>query len=53
MTIRAMKLGAKIVEFPTREGMRIAGHTGATSIPTGFRFLRRFFSELTGEFGRV
>lgn len=47
MTIRALRIGANIVEFPTHEGPRIAGETGAASIPTGFRFLRRFFSELS------
>ncbi len=46
MTIRAMRAGAAIVEFPTCEGPRIAGKTGAPSIPTGMRFLRRFFAEL-------
>jgi hypothetical protein len=47
MTIRALRAGANIVEFPTHEGLRIAGETGAPSIPTGFRFIRRFLSELT------
>ncbi|MCB0361916.1 MAG: glycosyltransferase [Bdellovibrionales bacterium] len=46
MTMRAMKKGLKIVEFPTIEGERIAGETGAQSIPTGMRFLRRLWSEL-------
>lgn len=46
MTIRAMKHGLKIVEFPTYEGQRIAGDTGAPSIPTGIRFIKRFFAEL-------
>lgn len=46
MTIRALRSGANIVEFPTHEGKRIAGDTGAASIPTGLRFLQRFFTEL-------
>jgi glycosyltransferase involved in cell wall biosynthesis len=46
MTIRAMKLGLKIVEFPTREGSRIGGESGAPSIPTGLRFLRLLWSEI-------
>ncbi len=46
MTIRALKSKLKIVEFPTIEGERIAGETGAPSIPTGLRFIRRFFIEL-------
>jgi glycosyltransferase involved in cell wall biosynthesis len=45
MTIRALKLGLNIVEFPTHEGARIAGETGAPSIPTGVRFLKRLWSE--------
>lgn len=46
MTIRALGLGLKIVEFPTVEGPRVAGETGAPSIPTGLRFLGRLRSEL-------
>lgn len=46
ITIRAMRLGASIAEYPTHEGSRIAGNSGASSIPTGLRFLRRFASEL-------
>ena len=46
MTIRALKARMKIVEFATIEGERIAGETGAPSIPTGLRFIRRFFTEL-------
>lgn len=47
MTIRALKARLNIVEFPTIEGKRVAGETGAPSIPTGLRFIRRFFIELT------
>jgi glycosyltransferase involved in cell wall biosynthesis len=45
MTIRALRTGLKIVEFPTAEGTRIAGGTGAPSIPTGMRFLKRLWTE--------
>jgi hypothetical protein len=47
MTIRALRAGAAIVEFPTCERARIAGKTGAPSFPTGVRFLRRFLAELS------
>jgi len=46
MTIRGFKKKKKIVEFPTIEGSRIAGETGAPSIPTEFRFVRRLWREL-------
>lgn len=46
MTMRALKKKLNIVEFPTVEGERIAGETGAPSIPTGIRFLKRLWSEL-------
>jgi glycosyltransferase involved in cell wall biosynthesis len=46
MTMRALKQKLTIVEFPTFEGHRIAGETGASSIPTGIRFVKRFLSEL-------
>jgi glycosyltransferase involved in cell wall biosynthesis len=46
MTMRALRAGARVVEFPTHEHPRIAGNTGAPSIPTGLRFVRRFFTEL-------
>lgn len=45
-TIRAFKNKLKVVEFPTHEGERYAGETGAPSIPTGIRFVKRFFVEL-------
>jgi glycosyltransferase involved in cell wall biosynthesis len=48
MTMRALKHGLKIAEFPTHEGQRVAGETGAQSIPTGLRFVGRFFKELLG-----
>ena len=46
MTIRALKKKMAIVEFPTREGQRVAGETGAARFPTGLRFLRRLWAEL-------
>jgi glycosyltransferase involved in cell wall biosynthesis len=46
MTIRALKQRMTIVEFPTREGQRVAGVTGASSLPTGIRFLKRLWREL-------
>jgi glycosyltransferase involved in cell wall biosynthesis len=45
MTIRAMANRLAIVEFPTVEGHRIAGETGAPSLPTGLRFIRCFLRE--------
>lgn len=46
MTIRALKKKLNIVEFPTHEGQRVAGDTGAPSIPTGIRFVKRLFAEM-------
>ena len=46
MTIRALRKGMTIVEFPTREGARVAGVTRASSFPTGLRFLKRLWLEL-------
>jgi len=48
MTIRALKHRMKIVEFPTIEGQRIAGGTGAPSFPTGIRFIKRLYQEWLG-----
>jgi hypothetical protein len=45
MTMRSMKKGLKIVEFPTVEGNRVYGVTGAPSIPTGIAFIKRFALE--------
>jgi glycosyltransferase involved in cell wall biosynthesis len=45
MTMRAMKAGLRIAEFPTHEGQRVAGETQAKSIPTGIRFIKCFFRE--------
>lgn len=46
MTMRALHAGLKIAEFPTYEGQRVAGDTGAPSFPTGVKFIKRFFREL-------
>lgn len=46
MTIRAFKNRMKIAEFPTHEGTRVAGESGAPSLPTGIRFLKRLWTEL-------
>jgi hypothetical protein len=45
MTIRAMKKRLKIEEFPTVEGNRVFGKTGAPSVPTGIAFVKRFIKE--------
>lgn len=46
MTIRALKKKLNVVEFPTHEGQRVAGDTGAPSLPTGLRFIKRLFIEM-------
>jgi glycosyltransferase involved in cell wall biosynthesis len=45
MTMRALAQRMTIVEFPTHEGARIAGETGAPSLPTGLRFIGCFWRE--------
>lgn len=47
MTMRALKARMRIAEFSTIEGERVAGETQAQSIPTGLRFIRAFWRELT------
>lgn len=47
MSMRALKQRLNIVEFPTYEGDRLAGDTQAHAIPTGLRFIRAFWRELT------
>ncbi|MBI3299575.1 MAG: glycosyltransferase family 2 protein [Elusimicrobia bacterium] len=44
-SIRAMKLGLKVAEFPTHEGGRI-GPGGSPALPLGLQFLRLFASEV-------
>lgn len=46
MTTRCMKLGKKIIEFPTNEGSRIGGESYAKSIPTGIAFLKCLWNEI-------
>ena len=46
MVIRALKLGIRITEFPTREGNRIDGATNFSSIPTGLAELKLLWREL-------
>ena len=48
MTMRAMKKRLRIEEFPTVEGNRVYGATGAPSIPTGIAFVKRFIKECMG-----
>ncbi len=47
MTIRALRARLAIAEFPTHEGERVAGETGAPSLPTGIRFVKKLWSEWT------
>ncbi len=47
MTMRALKTRLKVVEFPTIEGQRVAGATGAPSFDTGVRFIKRLWTEAT------
>ena len=46
MSIRAKKLGLKIVEIPTIEGNRIGGESGSKAIPTGLLFVRFLLREI-------
>lgn len=46
MSIRAMKLGLRLAEIPTREGPRLGGVSTARSLPTGLAFVRAFLREL-------
>lgn len=46
MTIRALKLNAKIAEIPTVEGNRIGGQSTAIAIPTGLKVLKLYFHEI-------
>ncbi len=44
-SIRALKLGLRIAEFPTFEADRIGGESYATSLPTGLAMLKLFARE--------
>jgi glycosyltransferase involved in cell wall biosynthesis len=46
MSIRALKLKLKVVEFPTYEGNRIGRPTTAHSITTGIKFLKLLAREI-------
>ena len=46
MSIRCMKSGLSIKEFPTIEGQRKFGVTGAPSFKTGLAFIKRFIMEV-------
>jgi hypothetical protein len=46
MSIRAMKIGLKIKEFPTGEGQRIGSVSKLLAIPTGLKFLRLMAREI-------
>ena len=46
MVIRALKLGMRIDEFPTREGERIGGATSFPSLQTGIKELGLVWDEL-------
>ena len=48
MTIRAMRAGMKVAEFPSHEGARIGGETKAPSFPTGVKFIKCLFEEILG-----
>lgn len=45
-SIRAMKLGLRIAEFPTHEGQRVGGESYATSWPTGMAMMETVAREL-------
>lgn len=45
-TIRALKLGLRIAEFPTIEGNRIGPEKGSPSVQTGMAFLKLYGNEL-------
>ena len=47
MTIRAMLKRMKIIEFPTKEGDRIADVSKAKTIPTGIKFLKVLIKEIS------
>jgi glycosyltransferase involved in cell wall biosynthesis len=45
-SIRAMKLGLRVEEFPTVEGQRLDPRRGSGSVATGLAHLRMYFREL-------
>lgn len=46
MSMRALKLNYKIKEFPTFEGDRIGGQSGAKTLDTGIYFVKMLFREI-------
>ncbi|MFH0955515.1 MAG: glycosyltransferase family 2 protein [Candidatus Micrarchaeota archaeon] len=46
MSMRALKLGYKIKEFPTFEGDRIGGKSGAKTVDTGLYFVKMLLREI-------
>ena len=50
-SIRAYELGLSVAEFPTVEGQRIGGASGARSIPTGIHFLKLYAHEVQRTWG--
>lgn len=46
LTIRSMKKNLQLIEFPTKEGMRIGGMSGAKALPTGAAFLKLLMREI-------
>ena len=46
MSIRAMKKGLRVVEFPTNEAVRIDNRIGSPSIATGLAFVKMYWSEV-------
>ena len=46
MSIRAMKVGLKVCEIPTKEGQRLGGMSTAQSWPTGMIFVKQFWREV-------
>ena len=54
ISIRALRFGLSIEEFPTHEGDRLGGQSKAASIPVGLALLKTLTSELIQKyFGRV
>ncbi|HLD49839.1 MAG TPA: glycosyltransferase family 2 protein [bacterium] len=45
-SIRALKKGLRIAEFPTRESSRVEDREGSPSFQTGLAFLKLYFKEL-------
>ena len=48
MLIRSYKKDIKMIEFPTREGLRLAGDTKFTSISTGLKEVKMLLREIIG-----